>query len=313
MRVSRFIVPGVVVALLLLTAPNAVAQTDPCADSAQLVLQSDLLEARADRWENTAKANTFDDPETRRRILRLIAEQYEEDVELAEAQYQARLDLCELTGEGRYDPDIDPDNFLSPAEIAANPNPFWPLVPGTVYLYRGETDEGVEHNVVHVTNDTREIMGIECVVVHDVVFLNGEKIEDTGDWYSQDKDGNVWYFGELTFEYEDGEIIGIEGSWETGVDGAKPGIVMQANPVVGQAYRQEFDLGNVEDAAQVLSLDESVSVPYGDFEDCLMTGEFTPIEPEVYENKFYAKGIGFLVEVKPKTGERHELIDIQFR
>ena len=201
---------------------------------------------------------------------------------------------------------------MSPAEIAANPNPYWPLVPGTIFLYEGDTDEGLETVRVHVTHETREIEGVECIVVRDTVEVDGEVVEDTRDWYAQDKNGNVWYFGELSVELENGEIFALTGSWETGVDGALPGIIMFANPQIGQIYRQEFYLLEAEDAAEILSLTASTSVPYGTYNGiCLQTAEFLPTDPDVLEHKFYAPGIGFVLEVNPDSGERVELVDIQ--
>ena len=128
---------------------------------------------------------------------------------------------------------------------------------------------------------------------------------------AQDVEGNVWYFGELSMEFEDGEPVGLEGSWEAGEDGAKPGIVMWANPEVGEVYRQEFFLTEAEDMGEVLSLDQTVTVPYGRFENCVMTKDFTPIEPDVEENKFYASGVGVVLEIDVESGERAELVDVR--
>ena len=136
--------------------------------------------------------------------------------------------------------------------------------------------------------------------------------EDTFDWFAQDKDGNVWYFGEDSKEYEDGKVVSTEGSWESGVDGAKPGIVMKANPQVGDAYRQEYYEDEAEDMAEVVSLNEAVSVPQGSFENCLKTKEWTPLEPDIVENKYYAPGVGLVMEVAVE-GEsgKVELLEIR--
>jgi hypothetical protein len=166
--------------------------------------------------------------------------------------------------------------------------------------------------VVVVTGDTKDILGVPCVVVRDTVTLDGEVIEDTFDWFAQDADGNVWYFGEDTKEYEDGEVVTTEGSWEAGVDGAEPGIVMEADPQVGDRYRQEFYEGHAEDMATVLSLDETADVPYGSYEDVLMTEDTTPLEPDVLERKFYARGVGVVLEVDVNGGgEREELVSVE--
>jgi hypothetical protein len=190
-------------------------------------------------------------------------------------------------------------------------NPYFPLTPGTTRVYEGETEDGLERIEVVVTHDTREILHISCIVVRDTVSLDGELVEDTFDWYAQDNDGNVWYMGEDSKEYEDGEVVSTAGSWEAGVDGAQPGIIMQANPQVGAAYRQEYYAGEAEDMAEVLSLTETASVPYGSFDALLMTKEWTPLEPGVAEQKYYAAGTGLVLEVMVEGGTgRVELIDL---
>src|SRR5215211_3585219 len=165
-----------------------------------------------------------------------------------------------------YAPNINPADFTTRID-----NKYFPLKPGTTYVYEGKTEEGTERNEITVTDDTRRVMGVECVVIRDKVFLDGGLIEDTFDWYAQDKKGNVWYFGENTKEYQNGKVESTQGSWEAGVDGAKPGIYMQADPKVGETYRQEYYEGKAEDMAKVLSLDESAAVPYGTFDHLLMT------------------------------------------
>jgi hypothetical protein len=206
-----------------------------------------------------------------------------------------------------YAPVIDPANFVDVVD-----NPYWPLIPGTTFVYEGESEEGFEHIEVNVTHDTKKIMGVDCLVVHDTVWLDGEMIEDTFDWYAQDKDGNVWYFGEDVSNYENGELVDKAGSWEVGVDGALPGVVMWATPTVGEPYRQEYYAGVAEDMAQVLSLTESASVAYGTFDNLLMTKEWTPLEPDLVEHKYYASGVGMILEVAVEGGsERMELVEIR--
>lgn len=201
-----------------------------------------------------------------------------------------------------YDPSIDPADYVD-----ATDNPLWPLVPGTKYIYQAG-DETIE---VIVTNDTRQILGVTTTVVHDVVSVGEEIIENTYDWYAQDTAGNIWYFGEDTQEYEDGRVVSTEGSWEAGVDGAQPGIVMHAvQPATGLPYRQEYYACEAEDMAEVVSLGESVTVPFGRFYNCLQTREFTPLEPGVNEYKYYAPGVGLVLEVDVRTGARTELIAV---
>ncbi len=202
-----------------------------------------------------------------------------------------------------YDPEIDPADFVLGID-----NPFLPLVPGTTFVYQADTDEGLEEIVMIVTDETKEVMGVICMVVRDTETVDGELLEDTFDWFAQDIEGNVWYFGEDSSEYEDGEVISTEGSWEAGVDGAQPGIIMLADPMVGDEYRQEFYCGEAEDDAEVVSLTESVVVPYGSFDNCLQTEETTDLEPDVLEHKFYAEGVGFVLALEEDT--RVELISV---
>ena len=193
-------------------------------------------------------------------------------------------------------------------------NPYWPMTPGTRWIYR-ETDASGEEQrvVVTVTNRTRRIAsGVTARVVHDRVTAGGELVEDTRDWYAQDAEGNVWYLGEDTTEYENGRPATTRGSWEAGVDGARGGIVMPARPRVGQSYQQEFKAGEAEDRAKVLSLDEQAEVPFGRFTGVLMTKDSTPLEPEVLEHKFYARGVGpvLVLDISGGSG-REELLSFE--
>ena len=165
-----------------------------------------------------------------------------------------------------YDPEIAPANFVDEVD-----NPYFPLTPGTTYVYEAETDDGTEHIEVEVTDATVEILGVTCTVVHDTVTLDEEIIEDTFDWYAQDVEGNVWYFGEASMEFENGIVRSTFGSWEAGVHCAKPGIVMLADPDVADTYRQEFYPCVAEGMATVNALDETIMVPHGTFNACLRT------------------------------------------
>jgi len=153
--------------------------------------------------------------------------------------------------------------------------------------------------------------GITARVVHDVVSENGEPVEKTFDWYAQDTAGNVWYLGEDTKEYENGHVVSTHGSFEAGVDGAQPGVVMPGSPQVGMTYRQEYYAGQAEDQATVLSLDEQAGVPFGHFADVLMTKEINPLEPRHGEYKFYARGIGPVLGLTASGGtDRVALINV---
>src|SRR5213592_4242737 len=221
-------------------------------------------------------------------------------------QNDARLAACQRLGGAPYDPVIDPSNFVPQVD-----NPYFPLTPGTTFISEGQTAQGFEHDEFAVTRNTRVILGVTCTEVHDTVTTDGELTEDTLDWFAQDRDGNVWYFGENTHELEDGLITTIDGTFMAGVNGDKPGIVMKAHPAIGDFYRQEFSLANAEDFAETLSLTESVTVPAGTFHNCLKSQETTPLETDLLEHKFYAPGVGNVLTVDATTGDREELVRIR--
>lgn len=233
---------------------------------------------------------------------------YKDDVALCKDQRIARKQICRQIGDGPYRPKIRSKNFLSAQEIAANPNPYFPLTPGLVKVF----ESGDETITVTVTEDVKVILGIDTIVVRDTVEEDGQLVEDTFDWYAQDIDGNVWYFGELSLNYEDGELTDLDGSWQSGVEDAQPGIIMKASPVEGEVYRQEYLLAEAEDMAQVHSTyDTTESVPAADCSaGCLITREFLPVEPDVEEFKYYAPGIGFILATKPDSTEREELVEV---
>jgi hypothetical protein len=189
-----------------------------------------------------------------------------------------------------------PPQTVTPANFVAGvTNPYFPLTPGTTYIYEGE-DEGVPiRNETTVTHETTVIQGVTCIVVHDLAYANGILVEDTFDWYAQDNAGNVWYFGEDTRELDEfGNVISTQGSWKAGVDGARAGYIMLANPQVHDQYYQEYAKHVAEDKARILALDGEVSVPYGDFEDVLVTREWSRLAPGAIEHKLYAPGIGLV-------------------
>ncbi len=220
------------------------------------------------------------------------------------AQNKARRDVCQRLGPAPYLPPIDPANFTTTID-----NPYFPLVPGTMFVYEN-TAAGEEVHVT-VTHDTKVIFGVTCVEVKDQSFVNKQLSEDTRDWYAQDLAGNVWYFGENTATLEDGLPVSLEGSWTGGVDGAQPGIIMEAHPAVGDFYRQEYLLGTAEDLAEVVSLSSSATVPFGTYTgNALETEETSPLEPDANEHKFYVAGVGNVLTIDEETGEREELTNI---
>jgi hypothetical protein len=189
-------------------------------------------------------------------------------------------------------------------------NPWFPLVPGTRYIYDGIKDGKPSRDVLTVTNATKTIQGVPCAVVHDRLYLGGRLHERTTDWYSQDAAGNVWYFGESTAELDaHGKITSTEGSWTAGVDGARPGIFMPAHPRRGQSYRQEYYNGHAEDHFKIIGVLSGVTA--GHAQAALLTREWTPLEPGVVDHKTYVRGIGTVLEQTVKGGdERNELVRI---
>jgi hypothetical protein len=204
-----------------------------------------------------------------------------------------------------YQPQIDPANFKSSVD-----HPYFPLVPGTVFRYV-ERDGGERTEIeTTVTSDTKVVMGVTCTVVHDVESRGGRVIEDTYDWYAQDKDGTVWYFGEATREFRRDGSSSTAGSWEAGVNGAMPGIIMPANVKPGEPYRQEYFKGHAEDMGQVVAVSESVTVPAGSYKDCVKTKDWSMLERGT-EHKWYARGVGF---VRSLSGDEvAELVSISRR
>ena len=203
---------------------------------------------------------------------------------------------------------------LNPADFTTKiNNPYWPMKPGSKWVYRETDTTGARQKVViTVTSKTKKIAnGITARVIRDVVTEKGVTVEATDDWYAQDKDGNIWYLGEKTAEYKNGKVVTRHGSFEAGVDGAQPGIAMPANPEPGLSYRQEYYKGQAEDKAAVVTVgQEQVEVPYRFVKkNVLMTRERVPLEPRVQELKFYARGIGLLLSVHTDgKGGRAELV-----
>ncbi len=210
--------------------------------------------------------------------------------------------------EETYNPTINPSDFTSNVD-----NKYFSLTPGKKMVYESVTQDGKERIEIYVMKETKKVMGVEATVVWDRVWLDGNLIEDTKDWYAQDKEGNVWYFGEDTMEVLNKRIVNYAGAWEAGVDGAKPGIIMKANPVPGDSYRQEYYKGVAEDAADVLALGEEVTTPYKTFDNCLKTYDYSYLDSSAKEHKYYCPEIGFAVlEVGVESGERLELISIEY-
>jgi hypothetical protein len=204
--------------------------------------------------------------------------------------------------------ELDPRDFTTRID-----NPWWPMRPGSRWIYRETDPEGTKQRVVvTVTTKTKLIAnGITARVVRDVVTEDGEPVEVTDDWYAQDRCGNVWYLGEATKDYENGKVVSTDGSFEAGVDGAQPGVAMPANPRVGLRYRQEYYAGHAEDRAEIVSRTDRVEVPFGYFKpgQVLTTRDLNPLQARILELKFYARGIGPVLAVGVSGGsDREELV-----
>jgi hypothetical protein len=245
--------------------------------------------------------------------------EFDEGVEECDDVLEARLELCESRDDATHDPGFGEafaGNFVNPLEIGISiaPNPWFALVTDNTWVYEGD-GETIE---VVVTGDTKLIDGVICVVVIDTAMEEGVVIEVTNDWYAQDLDGNVWYCGEISenFEEFDGdetaepELVDIDGSWKAGRDGSEAGILLPFDPQPGDIFRQEFAQTDAEDAIEIMAIDATEAAPGGSCNgNCLLTRDFTPLEPGVAENKYYVPGIGLIVEIDLETGDRVELIE----
>lgn len=296
-----------------------------CSRTAQAVFNACGFETADEFWLARANCINVADAADRAECWQDAREALREGRAACREQRDARLDLCERYGEARYTPVFEPDNFVDPETIGTSvaPNPYFPLVVGNGWVYAktvidDEGDEVVETVRVTVTDRTKLIEGVTCREVHDVAREDGQVIEDTDDWYAQDHEGNVWYCGELARNYatyagdrpEDPELVDIEGSWKAGRDAAKPGIVVLALPRSGDIVRQEMALGDAEDVAEIVDTAASETTPAASCAGtCVETREYTPIEPDVFERKYYAPGIGQILSVDSE-GNREELVEL---
>jgi hypothetical protein len=249
-------------------------------------------------------------------------------IEECEDVFDARIALCDALDDAIHEPAFGEDlaeNFVDPLEIGATvtPNTYLPLVPGNYWVYEStflddEGQEVTETTTVTVTQKTKLIEGVTCIVVNDVVEEDGVVIEDTDDWLAQDLDGNVWYCGEIAQDFEtfegdvpeELELVDIGGSWKAGRDGAEAGILVPASPEVGAVHRNEVALGEAEDVIEILSVEGTeAALAAACTGDCLVTRDFSPLEPDAEEEKYYAPGVGVIVERVVETDDRAELIE----
>ncbi len=200
-----------------------------------------------------------------------------------------------------YHPKIVPSQFSTTVD-----NRYFPLKPGTTYLYKGTRDGVPTSTRYAVLKQTKTVMGVRCLVISDIVTQNHSLVEKTTDWYAQDSKGNVWYFGENTAEYANGVVTNTDGTWEAGVDHALPGIVMEVNSRTGDHYRQEYRPGIAEDTATVLQTNASIKLPSGTYRHVVVTRDINPLDPTKHERKWFAPGVGF-VHADLHQGGHHEV------
>ena len=209
--------------------------------------------------------------------------------------------------EEAYTVDIYPPDF-----VAVIDNAYFPLIPGAKYVYEAEKiGEGLERVELEILSEKREVVGIQATIMRSTTYLDGQLMEDNNLLFVQDKDGNVWYFGEIVKAYENGQLVKNAGGWEAGVDGALPGIIMYADPAahIGETYRLEYYPCWAEDMAELVSVTESITIPNGSFENVVQTLNSTPLEPYALEHKFYAEGVGMIKGVDLNTGDEVFLVE----
>ena len=291
---------------ITLAATTAVGQTSACQQTSQDALRACRTGAQSSLLLALGTCDNVSNHVAQKTCRQQAQADFKTASQLCDDGFAVRQTGCQRLGPQPYDPVIDPANFVSKID-----NPYFPLTPGTTLVYEGLTSTGLVHVDFAVTDNTKQILGVTTVEVHDTVLTNGAVTEDTLDWYAQDKDGNVWYFGESTEELIGGRPTTLGGTFTAGVKRAKPGIIMPAHPAIGNFSRQEFDLGNAEDFADVQSLTDTVVVPGGTFKHCLRTHETTPLEPALSEDKLYAPGIGNVLTRDLTNGDEIPLIQIK--
>lgn len=290
------------------TVQTAHAAETLCSDTSKAGREACKAEAKDDLFIAAGICLNLSTPEARKACKAAAKVAGGEAKQDCGSVYEARQLICDALGQGPYDPVINPADFLHPDQITTTTaNPFFPLVPGTVWTYQ----EGTQTVVVTVTSETKVILGVTTRVVRDLVTEGGTPVEDTDDYFAQKIDGTVLYFGELVQNFENGELRDLDGSFQAGFEGAKPGIIMKASPMVGDFYRQEFAFGDAEDIGEVLSTTGNESVPGASCNNaCLVTRDFNPHDPDVEENKYYAPGKGLILTINLENGEREELLSI---
>ncbi|MGB7738671.1 MAG: hypothetical protein WBM03_06115 [Steroidobacteraceae bacterium] len=314
---------------------DAVAAGKYCSDTATALNRACGFDLQDNYWESVAICTNETDPVDRTECLAEADSARGESKALCKEQLQGRLSACSALGEGRYDPHFEPWLFDKNFNRLTRPNRYYPLRIGNRWEYwTGTRGVQSEFGSVEIFSDTKLIDEVTCIVARDLVYeADGTLIEATDDWYAQAKNGDVWYCGEEVKNYEsfegdqpkNPELVSIDGRFKADIDGAKPGIIFKAVPVVGQTYLEEFSLGNAEDIAQVFSktyhfgedkeLDRFVPPNLAKLlchHDCVVTENTSLLEPGVVERKYYAPGIGTFLETNPDSGEITRLVKCNF-
>jgi hypothetical protein len=315
-------------ALALGAGAQAGGKAKACSATAKALFSACRAETSADLGKATAICLNGDEADERD-CLAAAKEERKDVSDECKDQYDARSEICDVLGEDRYAPDFDPMGFQTAFDPPAVPNPYIPLTIGNTWDYASAT----ETTHIEVLDATKSIEGVTCVVERDQVSVGGKLVEDTDDWVTLALNGDAWYCGEEVKDYEvfagdqpmNIELVAIEGSFKTGRDGDKPGLLFPMAPFAGQLFRQEFSVGNAEDIVEVVetnyvfgndaTLDDMVPQALADHlcgAGCVVTRDSTPLEPEVVERKYYAPGIGVFLEIAPDTGEVNQLVDCNF-
>lgn len=302
------------------------AQGQFCSATAQAVARACASQTKDDYWIQIGRCINETDSRDRSECFADAKATRDEASQLCDEQHDARIALCKQIGEARYDPEFEPKLFESDFAHPGTTNLYFPLGIGNEWHFQSAT----QSTRVKVLNETKLIDDVRCLVVRDEVRENGVLIEGTNDWYAQAKDGTVWYCGEETATFEtfkgdrpmQPEIVSIDGSFKTGRDGDKPGIIFLATPQPGRVYIEESSLGNAEDATEVLSvsysfgknpeLDERVPERLAKLlcaDNCVVTKNFSVLEPDAFERKYYSPGIGVFLEIESDAGEVVRLVE----
>jgi len=300
-----------------------------CSSTAASLFRACGFEAQDEYWKAVAKCTNVSETQERAQCLTEAKSARDEANQLCQQQHIGRLNACQLLGENRHDPEFEPAAFDSNFRHLTSPNRYFPLTIG----YRWEYRSGTDVDTVEVLNQTKRIDEVTCVVVRDLVSKAGHLAEATDDWFAQAKDGNVWYCGEEVKDYETfagdrprvPELVSIDGSFKAGRNGDKPGIIFLASPARDDVYLEEFSLGNAEDVTEILSvtykfgaepeLDRLVPralVSIFCHGDCVVTKNYSLLEPGVFARKYYAPGLGVILEVELTEGKVVQLTNCNF-